>query len=94
MAAKKLDPEQALIKALGHPVRKELLKLCLEADEPKTPKGLALATHQGKGSFQKHLSNVSYHRPHPRRIRGAGDRRRRTPARIGRLLLPADRAGA
>lgn len=61
MAAAKLDPQQALLKALGHPVRKMLLKLCLEADEPKSPKGLALATYRGKGSFQKHLSNVSYH---------------------------------
>jgi len=61
MAAEKLDPQQALLKALGHPVRKELLTLCLEADEPKSPKGLALETHQGKGSFEKHLSNVSYH---------------------------------
>lgn len=61
MAAKKLDPEQALIRALAHPVRKELLKLCLEADDPKSPKGLALETHRGKGSFEKHLSNVSYH---------------------------------
>ncbi|MGN6259026.1 MAG: hypothetical protein ACTHN3_14975 [Solirubrobacterales bacterium] len=61
MAAKKLDPEQALIRALGHPQRKELLKLCLEAEEPKSPKELALATHRGKGSFQAHLSRVSYH---------------------------------
>ncbi|MGE5527204.1 MAG: hypothetical protein ACM3Q9_00900 [Methanosarcina sp.] len=61
MAAEKLDSEQALIKALGHPQRKELLRLCLEAGEPKSPKGLALETHRGGGSFQKHLSSVSYH---------------------------------
>lgn len=61
MAAKKLDPEQAMIKALGHPQRKELLKLCLEAEEPTSPKELALATHRGKRSFQAHLSRVSYH---------------------------------
>lgn len=61
MAAKKLDPEQALIKAMGHPQRKELLKLCLDAEEAKSPKELALATHRGKRSFQAHLSNVSYH---------------------------------
>ncbi len=57
----RLSPEEALIKALGHPLRKELLKLCLEAEEPRNPKGLALETHRGKGSFQKQLSNVSYH---------------------------------
>lgn len=61
MTAKKLDPAQALLKALGHPMRKMLLKLCCEAEEPKSPKGLALETHRGKGSFQVHLSNVSYH---------------------------------
>lgn len=61
MAAKKLDPRQALLKALGHPRRQMLLKLCLEAEEAKSPKELALATHRGGGSFQKHLSNVSYH---------------------------------
>jgi predicted transcriptional regulator len=61
MAAEKLDPEQAMIKALGHPQRRELLKLCLEAEEPKSPKELALATHRGKRSFQAHLSRVSYH---------------------------------
>lgn len=61
MSAKKLDPQQALIKALGHPQRKELLRLCLEAEEPRSPKELALATHRGKRSFQAHLSNVSYH---------------------------------
>ncbi|MGN6276962.1 MAG: hypothetical protein ACTHNP_13685 [Solirubrobacterales bacterium] len=61
MSASKLDPERALIKALNHPRRKELLKLCLEAEEPKSPKGLALETHRGKGSFQVHFSNVSYH---------------------------------
>jgi DNA-binding transcriptional ArsR family regulator len=61
MSSAKLDPEQALIKALNHPQRKELLRLCLEAKEPRSPKGLALETHRGEGSFQVHLSNVSYH---------------------------------
>lgn len=61
MTAKKLDPEQALLRALNHSQRKKLLRLCLEADEPRSPKGLALETHRGKGSFQVHLSNVSYH---------------------------------
>lgn len=61
MAAKRLDPEQAMIKALGHPTRKELLTLFLAAEDAKSPKELALATHQGKGSFQKQLSSVSYH---------------------------------
>jgi DNA-binding transcriptional ArsR family regulator len=57
----RLPPEQALLRALGHPLRALLLRLCLEAEEPKSPKGLALETHRGKGSFQVHLSNVSYH---------------------------------
>jgi DNA-binding transcriptional ArsR family regulator len=61
MPAKKLDPQQALLRALGHPVRKALLKLCLAVEEAKSPKQLALATHRGKGSLQAHLSNVSYH---------------------------------
>lgn len=56
-----LSSEQALLKALNHPLRKELLRLCLEAEEPRSPKGLALETHRGGGSFQKQLSNVSYH---------------------------------
>jgi DNA-binding transcriptional ArsR family regulator len=61
MAADKLDPQQALLRALGHPMRKTLLKLCLEAAEKKSPKELALATYGGKCSFQAHLSSVSYH---------------------------------
>jgi hypothetical protein len=61
LAAKRLSPQRALLKALGRPMREMLLKLCLEAEEPKSPKGLALETHRGKGSFEKHLSNVSYH---------------------------------
>ena len=55
------DAEQALLKALGHPFRKTLLKLCLEAGERRSPKELALATHRGKRSFQAQLSSVSYH---------------------------------
>lgn len=62
MAKRKgIDPEQALLRALGHPMRKTLLKLCLEAGERKSPKELALATYGGKRPFQTHLSNVSYH---------------------------------
>lgn len=61
MPGEKLSPQQALLKALGHPIRKTLLKLCLEAGERRSPKELALATYKGKRSFQAHLSNVSYH---------------------------------
>jgi hypothetical protein len=61
MPGEKLSPEQALLKALGHPIRQTLLKLCLEAGEAKAPKDLALETYKGKGSFQAHLSSVSYH---------------------------------
>lgn len=61
MAFDKPDPQQALLRALGHPMRKALLKLCLEAGERRSPKELALATYKGKRSFQAHLSNVSYH---------------------------------
>lgn len=61
MAADKPDPQQALLRVLGHPMRKTLLKLCFEAGEPKSPKELALATYNDKRSFQAHLSNVSYH---------------------------------
>src|SRR5690242_13503293 len=61
MQGERLDPQQALLRALGHPMRKTLLKLCLEAGERRSPKDLALATYEGKRSFQAHLSNVSYH---------------------------------
>lgn len=61
MPGEGLGPQQALLKALGHPVRKTLLKLCLEAGEWRSPKELALATYKGRRSFQSHLSNVSYH---------------------------------
>jgi DNA-binding transcriptional ArsR family regulator len=61
VATKENDPTQALLRALGHPMRKALLKLCLEAGEAKTPKDLAIATYKGKRSFQAHLSSVSYH---------------------------------
>lgn len=61
MPGKKLDPGQALLKALGHPMRNMLLKLCLEAGERRSPKELALETYKGKRSFQAHLSSVSYH---------------------------------
>ena len=60
MPGKKLDPRQALLRALGHPMRKTLLKHCVEAGERKSPKELALATYEGKRSFQSHLCNVSY----------------------------------
>jgi DNA-binding transcriptional ArsR family regulator len=61
MPSEKLDPQQALLKALGHPMRKALLSLCLEAGERRSPKELALETYRGKRSFQAHLSSVSYH---------------------------------
>lgn len=61
MPGEKLDPHQALLRALGHPMRKALLSRCLEVDERRSPKELALETYRGSRSFQAHLSNVSYH---------------------------------
>lgn len=48
------DPNDALLKALGHPLRRLLLRRYVEAREKLSPKELALATRQP-------LSNVSYH---------------------------------
>jgi DNA-binding transcriptional ArsR family regulator len=52
MAAR--DPEDALMKALGHPLRRWLLRLCVEEGERLSPKELALVMKQS-------LSTVSYH---------------------------------
>lgn len=48
------DPNQALLKALQHPLRRSLLRRYIETEEMLSPKQLALLT-------RKPLSNVSYH---------------------------------
>jgi DNA-binding transcriptional ArsR family regulator len=50
----KRDQEDALLKALGHPLRKWLLRLCVEEGEGLSPKELALVMRQS-------LSTISYH---------------------------------
>jgi DNA-binding transcriptional ArsR family regulator len=55
MAKRKvIDPEQGLLLALGHPLRKWLLKLMVEEAEALSPKELADYTKQP-------LSDVGYH---------------------------------
>ena len=54
MPAKSHDADQALLQALRHPLRRTLLRLCLEEGESLSPKELALVTRQP-------LSNVAYH---------------------------------
>lgn len=54
MARKKDDPTQVLLKALRHPLRRQLLRCYLEARKPISPKELAT-------SMKQPLSNVSYH---------------------------------
>jgi DNA-binding transcriptional ArsR family regulator len=49
-----LSPEEVLLSVLKHPLRRELLKLYVEAKEMRSPKELTLPTNG-------HLSNVSYH---------------------------------
>lgn len=49
-----LSPEEVLLSLLKHPLRRELLKLYVEAREMRSPKELTLPTNG-------HLSNVSYH---------------------------------
>jgi DNA-binding transcriptional ArsR family regulator len=46
--------EQALLSILQHPLRRELLKLYVEAGEVRSPKELTLSTN-------RHISNVGYH---------------------------------
>lgn len=46
--------EDALLKALGHPLRRLLLRLCLKEGERLSPKELALVMKQS-------LSTVAYH---------------------------------
>ena len=46
--------EQALLRILQHPLRRELLKLYVEAGEVRSPKELTLSTN-------RHISNVGYH---------------------------------
>lgn len=53
-AKRDLSPEEALLVCLQHPLRRELLKLCVEAGEMRSPKELTLATNG-------HISNVGYH---------------------------------
>lgn len=49
-----LSPEEVLLSLLQHPLRRELLKLYVEATEMRSPKELTLPTNG-------HLSNVGYH---------------------------------
>jgi DNA-binding transcriptional ArsR family regulator len=51
---RELSPEEVLLAVLQHPLRRELLKLYVEATEMRSPKELALPTNG-------HLSNVGYH---------------------------------
>jgi hypothetical protein len=48
-------PEDGLLEALRHPLRRTLLKLCLEAEKMLSPKDLALLVNHPV------LSNVAYH---------------------------------
>lgn len=52
-ADKQSDSHQALMNALQHPMRRELLKLAIERDE--------IAPVEAAGEMNEHLSNVSYH---------------------------------
>jgi DNA-binding transcriptional ArsR family regulator len=54
MAKKGIDPTQALLDALHHPLRRALLHRYVTAEEPTSPKYLA-------HSMRKPLSSVSYH---------------------------------
>lgn len=54
VASKREDPTQALLKALRHPLRRELLRRFLAATEPLGPTELA-------ASMKQPLSNLSYH---------------------------------
>jgi DNA-binding transcriptional ArsR family regulator len=54
MARQARHDEEALHSAFTHPLRRTLLRLCLEAKEPLSPKGLSRM-----GDYR--LSNVSYH---------------------------------
>jgi hypothetical protein len=54
MARKARQGEEGLYSAVNHPLRRTLLRLCLESKEPLSPKGLSrLGDHQ--------LPIVSYH---------------------------------
>lgn len=52
-ADKQSDNHQALMNALGHPVRRELLKLVIEREE--------ISPVEAASELDEHLSNVSYH---------------------------------
>jgi DNA-binding transcriptional ArsR family regulator len=54
MPSKRDDPTQLLLKALRHPLRRQLLRRYLEAQQPISPKELA-------ASMKQPLSSVSYH---------------------------------
>lgn len=53
-AKRDLSSEEVLLSILQHPLRRELLKLYIEAKEMRSPKELALPTNG-------HLSTVGYH---------------------------------
>jgi hypothetical protein len=54
MERKSKNGDEALHSAFAHPLRRDILKFCLEAKEPLSPKALSVrANHR--------LSNVSYH---------------------------------
>lgn len=52
-AKRELSPEEVLLSILQHPLRRELLKLYVEATEMRSPKELT--------PTNGHLSNVGYH---------------------------------
>jgi DNA-binding transcriptional ArsR family regulator len=54
MAAASNDPSQSLLFVLHHPLRRRLLRLYIESEEPLSPKELSDFTRQP-------LSNVGYH---------------------------------
>jgi DNA-binding transcriptional ArsR family regulator len=54
MPRKHSQDEEDLWRAIAHPLRRALLKLCLEAQSPISPKRLSELTDHS-------LSNVSYH---------------------------------
>jgi len=51
----KENPEEGLLEALRHPLRRTLLRLCIEAEKMLSPKDLALLVNHPM------LSNVAYH---------------------------------
>jgi len=76
--------DDALLKALGHPLRKWLLRLCVEEGEQLSPKELALVMRQS-------LSTVSYHARKLREL-GALDLVHEEPVRgsVAHFYKPTD----